>query len=90
MDGNISVVMFRDKMVHKNATVEVGYIGSLRTAKFFPYIRNPIHASELLLFCTMGTENFIRQISDNPILPSSFVELTSVVLTSGGGELADK
>ena len=35
---------------------ELAYIESLRTSKF---IRNPIYTEELL-FCTIGTENFIR------------------------------
>ena len=41
---------------------ELRYIGSLRTAKFIPWIRNPIYTKEILLFCTMETENFIRYI----------------------------
>ena len=41
--------------------VELGYIGSLRTAKFIRYIGNAICARELL-FCTMGSENYIRYI----------------------------
>ena len=41
---------------------ELGYIGSLRTAKFIRYIRNPIYTRELLWFCTMEVENFILYI----------------------------
>ena len=43
-------------------TVELGYIISLRTAKFIRYIRNPIYTRELILFGNIGMENFIQYI----------------------------
>ena len=56
-------------------TVKLGYIGFLRAANFIRYIRNPIYTRELLLFCTMGTGNFIRYIRLFDITESDIYEL---------------
>ena len=58
-------------------TVEFGYIGSLRTAKFIRYIRNPIYTRNFLLFPKMGTENFIRYIRLSDMTESIISEFYS-------------
>ena len=59
---------------YSSTTVEPGYIGSLQTAKFIRYIRNPIYTRKLLLLCTMGTGNFIRYIRLSDITESDVSE----------------
>ena len=47
-------------------TVELGYIGSMRTAKFIQYIGNPISTRKLLLFLLLGPKT-LSNISDYTI-----------------------
>ena len=73
-----SLVLSFVRTFHKKAkvisTVEVRYIGSLRTAKFILYIRNPIYTRKFLLFCPMRNENFIRYIRLSDIIESDISE----------------
>ena len=54
----------------KDYTVQLGYIGFLRTATFSPIYPSPIYTRKLLLFCTMG-RIILSDISDYPIYPES-------------------
>ena len=52
LESDNKMPMLRASRVSLN-TVELGYVGSLRLAKFLRYIRNPIYTRKFLLFCTI-------------------------------------